>query len=112
MTANQPIFAIGSTHVPIVRAAENEIFVVSANLIGDHRPQGGRQYMGASSVISPFGEVIAIAGQEHEETILGEIDLHRILKTRALFSTIKDIRTDIYEVKYYGPSEGTAGPAS
>jgi len=112
MTANQPIFGIGSTHVPIVRAVESGVFIVSANLIGDHRPQGGLQYMGASSIISPFGEVIAMAGQEDEETIFGEIDLHKILKTRALISTIKDIRTDVYEVKYYGPSKSMAGPAS
>lgn len=103
MTANQPIFAIGSTHVPIVRAVENGIFVLSSNMIGDQRQDGGRQFMGASSIVSPFGEVIAMAGQEEEETIYGEIDLQQISKTRTLISTVKDIRSDLYEVVYREP---------
>jgi len=112
MTGNQPVFAIGSTHVPIVRAVESGIFVISANLFADHRSQGGRQYMGASSIISPFGKVIAMAGQENEETIFGEIDLCEILRARALVSPVKDIRADMYEVKYYGANDLTGGPVS
>lgn len=103
MTANQPIFSIGSTHVPIVRAVESGVFVLSANLVGDDRPNGGKAHMGSSSIINPFGEVIAMAGQQEEEIIFGEIDLAQIARTRTLISTIKDIRSDVYEVIYHSP---------
>ena len=96
MTANQPIFGIGSTHVPIVRAVESGIYVVSANLIADHRKEGGLQYMGASSVVDPFGVVVARASQDHEETIFGQIDLKKIIQARALISPLKDVRMDVY----------------
>lgn len=107
MTANQPAFSLSSTHVPIVRAYENRMFVVSSNLIADHRSTGGRKYMGGSSIISPFGTVIASASQEYEETIFGEIDLEEVTKARARTCPVKDIRTDLYEVKYYGPGTRT-----
>jgi deaminated glutathione amidase len=109
MTANQPIFGIGSTHVPIVRAVENGVFVVSCNMIGDQRPDGGKAFMGGSSIISPFGEVIAAAGQVGEEIIYGEIDLRRIAKTRTLLCTIKDMRTDVYDVVYHPPVQQERG---
>ncbi len=102
MTANQPLRALSSTVVPIVRAYENTIFVVSANLFADHRSKGGLRYMGGSSIVTPFGEVIARASQEREETIFGEIDLHEILRARAIVSPLKDIRTDVYQVTYHG----------
>lgn len=106
VTANQPIFGIGSTHVPIVRAVESGVFVVSVNMIGDQRTDGGRAYMGASSIISPFGEIIAQAGQQSEETIFGEIDLRRITKMRTLIATVRDVRSDLYEVVYHPPANG------
>lgn len=106
MTANQPLRALSSTLVPVVRAYENTIFVVSANLVGDQRAQGGRHYMGASSITSPFGEIMARAGQEAEETVFGEIDLELITKARARVSPLRDIRKDIYEVAYHPQPRG------
>ncbi len=48
------------------RAAENGIFLIAANLIGEER---GARYLGHSLIIGPDGEVLAQAGGE-EETIL------------------------------------------
>jgi predicted amidohydrolase len=106
MTANQPAFSLSSTHVPIVRAYENGIFVISANLVADHRSLGGRQYVGGSSIISPFGEVLGRAGQQREETVFAEIDLGEIDRARARVSAVKSIRSDLYGVKYYGATPG------
>jgi 5-aminopentanamidase len=102
-TANQPIFAVGSTHVPVVRAAENGMFVLSANLVGDQRDVGGRQYVGYSSIVSPSGAVIGMAGDRKEETVFGLIDRRLIVSARALVAPLKDIRTDVYDVVYHGP---------
>lgn len=104
MTANQPIFGIGSTHVPIVRAAECALYMVSSNRVGDDRPGGGLAYMGASSVIAPLGEVLAMGSHDREEIVYGEIDLERVAKTRMLLPTYNSRRTDLYDVTALRPS--------
>ncbi len=98
LTANQPIFGIGSTHVPIVRAAECALYIVSSNRVGDDRPGGGLAYMGASSIIAPLGEVLAMASRDREEIVFGEIDLARIAKTRMFLPTYNSRRADLYAV--------------
>ena len=104
MTANQPIFGIGSTYVPIVRAAECALYIVSSNRVGDDRPDGGLAYMGASSVIAPLGEVLAMGSHDREEIVYGEIDLARIAKTRMFLPTYNSRRTDLYDVTALRPS--------
>jgi predicted amidohydrolase len=98
LTANQPIFAIGSTYFPVVRAAESGVYVVSANRVGDDRPAGGLEYMGASSVVAPMGEVLSVAGRANEEIIYGDIDLARIDQTQAMLPTLRSRRTDLYDI--------------
>ncbi len=104
MTANQPIFGIGSTHVPLVRAAESALYIISSNRVGDDRPDGGLAYMGASSVVAPLGEVLAMASHDREEIVYGEIDLARIAKTRIFLPTYNSRRTDLYDIVALRPS--------
>lgn len=104
LTANQPIFGIGSTHVPVVRAAECALYVVSANRVGDDRPEGGLAYMGASCVVAPLGQVLAMASNDEEEIVFGEIDLERVAATRIFLPTYYSRRTDLYEVIPVRPS--------
>jgi predicted amidohydrolase len=104
LTANQPIFGIGSTHVPIVRAAECALYIVSSNRVGDDRSEGGMAYMGASSVIAPLGEVLAMASRDKEEIVYGEIDLGRVAKTRMFLPTYNSRRTDLYDVVSLRPN--------
>jgi predicted amidohydrolase len=107
MTANQPIFGIGSTHVPIVRAAECALYIVSSNRVGDDRPDGGLAYMGASSVVAPLGEVLAMGSHDREEVVYGEIDLARIARARMFLPTYNSRRTDLYDVIALRPSVAT-----
>jgi predicted amidohydrolase len=115
LTANQPVFGIGSTHVPIVRAAENGVYVVSANRVGDERSEGGMRYMGASSVVAPLGEVLAMGDQEREELVMGEIDLDRVARTRLFLPVLQSRRTDLYEVvaaQRLGPVASADAPSA
>lgn len=107
LTANQPIFSIGSTHIPIVRAAECALYIVSSNRVGDDRPEGGLAYMGASSIVAPLGQVLAMAGTEEEEIALGEIDLSRVAATRMFLPTYHSRRTDLYDVVTVRPDRVT-----
>jgi predicted amidohydrolase len=54
------------------RAIETQCWIVAVNQAGIH--QGGRETWGHSMVISPWGEMIAQAGQ-HAENLLVELDL-------------------------------------
>lgn len=53
------------------RAAENRIFLVAANRVGQER---GTRYLGRSVIVSPEGELLAEASSDREETLLAEID--------------------------------------
>jgi predicted amidohydrolase len=53
------------------RAAENCIFVVAANRVGEER---GTRYLGRSVIAGPDGEMLAEAGTEGEEILCVEIE--------------------------------------
>ncbi len=95
MTANQPAFSIGSTHFPVVRAAENSVYLISANRVGDDRPNGGLAYMGASTIVGPHGNTLAMGEREIEQIVYGRIALGG---EKASPSPIRDRRTDLYEI--------------
>ncbi len=53
------------------RAAENGVYLVASNRIGDER---GALYLGHSLIIGPDGEVLAQAGGEEETILYADID--------------------------------------
>ena len=53
------------------RAAENGVFLVAANRIGEEH---GARYLGHSLIIGPDGEVLAQAGGEEETILYADID--------------------------------------
>jgi len=53
------------------RAAENGIFLVAANRIGEER---GARFLGHSLIIGPDGDVLAQAGGEEETILYADID--------------------------------------
>ena len=61
------------------RAIENQSFVLAANQTGIHSK--GRETYGHSLVISPWGEILAIAGTE-PELVIAELDLNQPGKVR------------------------------
>lgn len=77
------------------RAVDNQLYVAAASPA--RGPEGGYQAWGHSSVISPWGEVVATCG--HDEAIVyAEIDLENVEEMRRNIPTGSQTRTDIYEL--------------
>lgn len=84
-----------SLHVP-VRAAENRVFVVAANKVGPLVPEDLLEQVaakikvaprflhgaGESQIVSPTGEVLAIASHDTEDVIFADIDPSQALDKR------------------------------
>jgi predicted amidohydrolase len=54
------------------RAAENRIFVIAANRVGEER---GAKFLGRSQAVGPDGAVLAEASGAEEQTLIVDIDL-------------------------------------
>src|SRR4030042_1429427 len=61
-------------HVARTRAAENGVFLVAADHVGE---ECGGRYLGRSLIIGPDGEVLAQAGQAEETLLVADVDLSR-----------------------------------
>ena len=64
------------------RAAENGIFLVAANRIGEERRA---RYLGHSLIVGPDGEVLAKAGGEEETILYADIDPARADQKKRIF---------------------------
>ncbi|MEM0155553.1 MAG: carbon-nitrogen hydrolase family protein [Thermoplasmataceae archaeon] len=73
------------------RAIENGIYIVAS-------AQCGEKFTGHSMIISPYGDVVAEAGEE-ETVLVNEIDLSTIEKYLSEVPVLKARRLDIYDVK-------------
>ncbi|WP_327078715.1 carbon-nitrogen family hydrolase [Planococcus sp. CAU13] len=74
--------AARTTHWKILqtaRAIENQMYVVSANRVGEY---DGVAFAGASMAIDPWGDVLYEAGIEDEETISIALDLEKVNTVR------------------------------
>jgi predicted amidohydrolase len=70
------------------RAIENQAWVVGVNRVGE----GGDQvYSGDSTIIDPWGEVIATASRD-ETTLFADIDAERVADARSKFPVLADRR--------------------
>lgn len=82
----------GKAHWQILlqaRAIETQCWIVAVNQTGVH--PGGRETWGHSMVISPWGEIIAQAGQQ-TENLLVDIDLTSLTNIRASMPVEKHLR--------------------
>lgn len=73
-------------------AAFNQMFVCAVNCAGEFK---GQEFYGHSMVVSPLGEVIAMAGTE-EEILYVEFDVNAVDKARTSMSMLQDLRWDLY----------------
>jgi predicted amidohydrolase len=64
------------------RAAENGLFIVAANRVGEER---GTVYLGHSLIAGPDGQILAEAGGEAEEMLLVDIDLSQSERKKRVF---------------------------
>lgn len=66
----------GAVVIPTVllpaRAAENHVWIVSANRVGS---EGGNEFIGRSSIIAPDGSTTASLGGNEGGVVMGELDL-------------------------------------
>lgn len=69
-----------------VRALENECYLISSNCAGINK---GKQYLGYSSIVNPWGVIIAGAGDE-EAIITAEVDVNEVKRVREIFPPVKD----------------------
>jgi predicted amidohydrolase len=70
------------------RAIENQAYVVGVNRVGE----GGRlRYCGDSTIIDPFGEVVADGG-DGETIITADVDPERVRSVRAEYPFLQDRR--------------------
>jgi predicted amidohydrolase len=57
-------------HVAIARAAENRVFMVTCNRVGE---ENGFRFIGRSKIVGPAGDVLAAAGSG-SEVLIADID--------------------------------------
>lgn len=74
------------------RAIENQLFVVAANCCG---VQGKLDFFGHSQLISPLGNVLALADEEETE-LIAEFDFSEMEQYRKQIDILGDRRADIY----------------
>jgi len=79
-------------------AVANGCYVAVVNRLGLERPAGGDgiEFWGQSFVAGPYGEIIAKASADREETLLAEVDLAAVDLTRTQWPFLRDRRIDAY----------------
>jgi N-carbamoylputrescine amidase len=74
-------------------AISNGVFVAAPNRVGH---EGELQFWGASFVADPYGQVVARAEHDVEETLIVECDLNSIDTARTHWPFLRDRRIDAY----------------
>jgi len=78
-------------------AIANGVFVAAVNRVGfEGPPDNGLEFWGSSFVADPFGQMIAEASRDKEETLIVECDLRRMEEVRRNWPFLRDRRTDAY----------------
>ncbi len=78
-------------------AIANGIYVAVVNRTGfEGPPDRGLDFWGASFVADPFGQVLAEASHDREETLIVECDRRRIDEVRRNWPFLRDRRIDAY----------------
>ncbi|HEY1804315.1 MAG TPA: carbon-nitrogen hydrolase [Terracidiphilus sp.] len=73
-----------------------EVKLANGDILGNRAPGPGIEFWGGSFLADPFGRVIAQAGHDAEEILLGEIDRSLIEETRRNWPFLRDRRVDAY----------------
>jgi N-carbamoylputrescine amidase len=78
-------------------AIANGLYVAAVNRVGyEGPPDHGLEFWGGSFVADPFGQVLAEASSDREETLIVECDPRRIEETRRNWPFLRDRRIDAY----------------
>jgi len=74
-------------------AIANGVFVAAINRTGT---EGELEFWGSSFVADPFGEILAQASADRDETLVIKCDLNKIEETRRNWPFLRDRRIDAY----------------
>jgi len=78
-------------------AIANGVYVAAVNRAGcEGPPEAGLEFWGGSFVADPFGQVLAEASHNREETLVVECDPRRIEEVRRDWPFLRDRRIDAY----------------
>jgi N-carbamoylputrescine amidase len=78
-------------------AIANGLYVAAVNRVGyEGPPEKGLEFWGGSFVADPFGQVLAEASHDGEETLIVECDPRRIEEVRRNWPFLRDRRIDAY----------------
>jgi N-carbamoylputrescine amidase len=78
-------------------AIANGLYVAAVNRVGyEGPPETGIEFWGGSFVVDPFGQVLAEASHDREETLVVECDPRRIEEVRRDWPFLRDRRIDAY----------------
>ena len=78
-------------------AIANGLYVAAVNRVGhEGPPEKGLEFWGGSFVADPFGQVVAEASHDAEETLIVECDPRRIEQVRRNWPFLRDRRIDAY----------------
>ena len=81
----------------VMRAMENQVFVISANQVGQVEGQG--KYCGRGNIIHPIGRILASTGSEGENLVYSDIDVNQDIaeaKAVVLQEWHKERRPSVY----------------
>ena len=77
-------------------AAVNRVGHEQGDVLGNRTSGPGLEFWGGSFIADPFGRIVAKAGHDAEEIVLGEIDRALIEETRRNWPFLRDRRVDAY----------------
>ena len=77
-------------------AVVNRVGHEHGNVKGKASPGEGLEFWGRSFLCDPFGTVVAEAGAEHEEILIGEVDVRKLEEVRRNWPFLRDRRIDSY----------------
>ena len=81
-------------------AIANSVFLGAVNRVGKEKAENRNEWInffGSSFLAGPMGEVEIIGPEDSEGTLIADIDLSRIEKTRRIWPFFRDRRIDIYD---------------
>ena len=77
-------------------AAVNRVGLEYGDVLGNRASGPGLEFWGGSFIADPFGRIVAQAGHDAEEIVLGEVDRALIEETRRNWPFLRDRRVDAY----------------
>ena len=77
----------------VTRAWENGVYMAPCNKVG---LEGEWVFGGRSLIVDPFGEIVAQASDERDDTIVAELDREQVYAARRRWPMLRDRRPEVY----------------